>query len=247
MYNEKQNAVEANKKKRRRRVMNVKKERREHKEDDKIIMDKLDVTAVEIQRFLENKTEFSMTSEELTTALTGRQRLRLYGAGPKNLGFINKAFDVAAGNPNFTPRGLDVENFRGMLGDFKNMCQLVLELRQFLQTAENIALLESDALYRMALRVYRTLQEMNDARIQGAETLFKALREYFRRPKNNSGGPTQKELERDFKKVLHGEASGEIKIVSESPALKAGKRKVIDRVGKSKRVVKVTGEEGGGT
>jgi hypothetical protein len=32
--------------------------------------------------------------------------------------------------------------------------------------------------------------------------------------------------------VLHGEASGEVLVANETPVLKAGKRKVIDRVGK---------------
>jgi hypothetical protein len=89
----------------------------------------------------------------------------------------------------------------------------------------------------MALRVYRTLQEHADSRVQGANVLFNALRKFFRRSKNNSGDPTEKELERDFKKVLRGEASGEVTVVNETPVLKAGKRKVVDKVGKGKRIV----------
>jgi hypothetical protein len=133
------------------------------------------------------------------------------------------------------PPLLDVENFREGLDDFKNMRQLVLELRQFLETAENMALLESDALYRKALRVYRSLQELRDSKQQGADVIFNELRNYFRRSKNNSGGPTQEELARDVKRLLRGEASGEVTVVNESPVLKAGKRKVVDRVKKGKR------------
>jgi anion-transporting ArsA/GET3 family ATPase len=224
--------------------MSVEREGKWHKGDDKILMDKLDAIAVEVLRFLEYKTEFEMTAKELTADLTGRQRLRLYGAGVKNYGFIETAFNIARDNPRFTPREFDVENFNKRLSNFDNMRQLVLVLRQYLQTAENIALLESDALYRMALRVYRTLQEHADSRVQGADTFFNALRKFFRHSKNNSGEPTQKELERDFRKVLHGEASGEVTVVNESPVLKAGKRKVVDRVSKGKRVVKATGEGG---
>jgi hypothetical protein len=223
--------------------MSDEREGKRHKGDDEILMDKLDTIAVEILRYLEYKTEFRITSEELTTDLKGRQRLRLYGAGVKNYGFIENAFDIAAGNPRFTPRNLDVENFRDRLKNFKNMRQLVFELRQYLNTAENIALLESDALYRMALRVYRTLQENADSKVQGANVLFDALRKFFRRSKNNSGEPTQKELERDFRKVLHGEASGEVMVANESPVLKVGKRKVVDKVSKGKRVVKASAEE----
>jgi hypothetical protein len=105
------------------------------------------------------------------------------------------------------------------------MRQLVFELQGYLQTTENIALLESDALYRMTLRVYGNLQRLKDDKVTDANVLFNALRKFFRRSKNNSSEPTQKELERDFKKVLHGEASGEVLVANESPVLKAGKRK----------------------
>jgi hypothetical protein len=213
-------------------------EERERMENDKILMNKLDTLAVEVLRFLEYKTEFKMAAERLTADLTGRQRLRLYGAGAKNYGFIKKAFDVAVENPQYMPRNLDIENFRDRLNNFKNMSQLVLELRQYLNTAENIALLESDALYRMALRVYRSLQENADSRVPGAKVLFNAMRTFFRRSKLNDGEPAQEELERDFRKVLRGEASGEVTVVNESPVLKAGKRKVVDRVTKGKRAVK---------
>jgi hypothetical protein len=219
--------------------MSVEREGKWHKGDDEILMDKLDTIAVEVLRFLEYKMEFSMTAEELTADLTGRQRLRLYGAGVKNYGFIENAFVIAQKNPSYAPQFLSLENFSDRLNNFKNMRQLVFELQGYLQTAENIALLESDALYRMALRVYGNLQRLNNDRVQGANVLFNALRKFFRRSKWNDGEPTQEELERDFRKVLHGEASGEVMVAIETPKLKAGKRKVIDRVRKGKRAVKV--------
>jgi hypothetical protein len=215
-----------------------------HKGDDEILMDNLDAIAVEVLRFLEYKMEFRMTAEELTADLTGRQRLRLYGAGVKNYGFIENAFVIAQKNPRFAPQFFDIENFRDRLNNFKNMRQLVLVLRGYLQTAENIALLESDALYRMALRVYGNLQRLKDDKVPDANVLFNALRTFFRRSKKNSSEPTQKELERDAKRLLRGEVSGEIMVANEAPVLKAGKRKVIDKVSKGKRAVKAAGEEG---
>jgi hypothetical protein len=121
------------------------------------------------------------------------------------------------------------------------MRQLVFTLRGFLESAEGVALLESDALYHDALSVYGNLREQTRRRKPGALELFAALRPFFNRPKR-SGEPTQKELERDFKKVLHGQASGDVTGVNETPVLKAGKRKVVDKVGKGKGVVKESGE-----
>jgi hypothetical protein len=69
----------------------------------------------------------------------------------------------------------------------------------------------------------------------------------FHSPKRLGADPTQKELERDAKRLLRSEASGEVMVANESPVLKAGKRKVVDKVGKGKMVVKVAGEEIAGT
>jgi hypothetical protein len=49
----------------------------------------------------------------------------------------------------------------------------------------------------------------------------------------------EKELERDFNRVLWSRACGEIMVAYESHMVKAGKRKVIDKVSKGKSVVKV--------
>jgi hypothetical protein len=176
--------------------------------------------------------------------LSGGARRRLYGAGVNNFGFIETAFDIARDNPDLTPRDFDFDNFRESLQEFEKMRQLVFTLRGFLNSAEGVALLESDALYHQALSVYGCLREQTRRKKPRAMELFAALRPFFNRPKR-SGEPTQKELERDFKKVLHGEAEGEVMVVNESPVLKAGKRKVVDKVNKGKRAVKAAGEGSG--
>jgi hypothetical protein len=211
----------------------------------KVSFEELDAQTVEIIRLLESKREFLDGAAGNTAALSGRERLRLYGAGVKNFGFIKTAYDIAETRPDFTPKYFEFENMREGLNNFENMRRLVFELRMFLEAAENIALLESDALYHYSLQVYGNLREMTRRRIPGANDLYAKLREYFKRPKRNSGEPTQKELERDFKKVLRGEASGEVMVANESPVLKAGKRKVVDRVNKGKRVAQMAGEESG--
>jgi hypothetical protein len=150
-------------------------------------------------------------------------------------------------NPSFAPQFLDIENFRDRFDNYINMQQLVLELRQYLNMAENIALIESDALYRMALRVYGNLQRLNNDKVAGANVLFNALRKFFRRSKWNDAEPTQEELARDFKSLLRGKASGEVMVANETPKLKAGKRKVVDKVSKGKRAVMAAGEGGEAT
>jgi hypothetical protein len=213
------------------------KAKKETQEDVKEInFDELNALADEISAYLEKKMGVFEDVKNLGRSLTGRERLRLYGMGNKNYGFIKSAFDVASGNPQFMPAFFDFENFRKRREDYVSMQQLVIVLRQSLEAAETAALLESDALYHDALSIYGHLRELTRRRVVNAADLFAVMRPFFNRPKR-SGGPTQKELERDFKKVLRGEAEGEITVVNESPVIKAGKRMVIDRVGKDKSVV----------
>ena len=41
--------------------------------------------------------------EHIDSSLTGTERLRLFGPGVRNYGFMDKAWDIAHDNPLFTP------------------------------------------------------------------------------------------------------------------------------------------------
>ena len=49
----------------------------------------------------------------------------------------------------------------------------------------------------------------------GAEPLFQALREFFSRRKK-SDEPTEKEVERDVERLIHGKADGEVVVRNEA-------------------------------
>jgi hypothetical protein len=197
----------------------------------KDLMKELNSAAVEINGYLQSKRRFLLDADSAGANLTGRERQRLFGAGIKNYGFIEKAYDIAEENPGFMPPHFDTESLRESLRDFENMRQLVFELEQFLQAAANVTLQASDANYRNALRVYGSLREQTRNRVPGAEPLFEALRTFFHRRKRAVDGPTEKELKRDFEKLLHGKADGEIVVKNESPRASGGVRKVVDGAG----------------
>jgi len=46
--------------------------------------------------------------EEINTNMTGRERMRLFGAGVRNFGFIEKAYDLGRENPDFLPTGFNI-------------------------------------------------------------------------------------------------------------------------------------------
>jgi hypothetical protein len=50
------------------------------------------------------------------------------------------------------------------------------------------------------------------------------LSQFFKKGKREGAGPTQKELERDFKAVLHGKREGEVAVRNVKPKVVVGSR-----------------------
>jgi len=106
-------------------------------------------------------------------------------------------------------------------------------------------LMRADICFKDALRVYGNLREMARAKVPGADVLYHSLLTFFRRRKPRAADgsePTQKELERDFMKLIHGHADGDIEIINEQPHFTGGVRKVIDNVHTGHTDIKETGE-----
>jgi len=189
---------------------------------------------------LENSMQFFITDENVQSNLTGRDRSRLFSAGVRNYGFIDKAFDIARDNPQFMPPHFDITRLNDNLRELENLRQLMLVLQQFLQLVSNCFMLKADFCYRDALRIYASLQEQTRNRVPGAEPLFNALRTFFHRRRRQSDEPTEMELQRDFKRLIHGKADGEIIIENETPHITGGVRKVIDNVHTGRSAFKET-------
>jgi hypothetical protein len=169
---------------------------------------------------------------DINNNLTGQERMRLIGAGVHNFGFIEKAYDIARENPQFVPRDFSIQMFGYNLQDLEDARQLFWVLQAFLNAANELMLTSADIAFRDALRVYNSLREASRAKRPGANVLYRALLQYFRRrrPRPGEAEPTDKELERDFMKLIHGHADGEITIVNEQPHFSGGVRKVVDNV-----------------
>jgi hypothetical protein len=158
----------------------------------------------------------------IETNLTGTERRRLFGSGVRNNGFVDKAFDIARDNPQFMPPHFNSAVLDDNMHLLEELRQLVFVLQQFLQMASNAHLIQSDHCYRDALRIYGSLREQTRSRVPGAEPLFEALRNFFRRRRRVGDEPTEMQLERDIKRLLHGKADGEIIIQHESPEVSKG-------------------------
>jgi hypothetical protein len=185
---------------------------------------------------------YFVDEEQVQNNLTDRDRQRLISAGVRNYGFIDKAFDIARDNPSFMPPNFNINDLNTNLRQLEDLRQLMLVLQQFLQLVQNAFMQKADFCYRDALRIYASLQEQTRNRVPGAEPLFEALRTFFRRRRRESDEPTEMELERDIKKLIHGKADGEIIIENETPHITGGFHKVVDSVHTGRSAFKESAE-----
>jgi hypothetical protein len=128
--------------------------------------------------------------------------------------------------------------------DLEDLRQLLWVTQQLAQAVNNALLVHSDSCYRDALRIYSSLQEQSRNRVDGAQPLFDALRNYFHKrrfPANDE--PTEMQVEREIKQLLHGKADGEVIIKNERPQMGGGLHEVIDHVHKGRSAFKGTVEE----
>jgi hypothetical protein len=189
----------------------------------------------EITGVLQDNLHIFVNAQNAKKALTGKERQRLYGAGVKNFGFIEKAFEIARANPGFAPPHLNVGELRNWQDDLEELRQLFLSVEQFAQAAYICYLQRSDMCYRTALRIYAGLKEQEKGRVDGAAPLYEVLKPFFRRRKRQTGTPTQKQSIRNSKKLIQGKADGEMIIKNESHHVTGGLHEVVDNVQKEKR------------
>jgi hypothetical protein len=186
-----------------------------------------------------------MKETDIDSAMTGRERLRLFGVKSRNYGFISKAWDIARDNPEFVPPNFSMSEMQQHIQLFEQVRQLTMVLEQFQHAATDYLMITSDNAYRDALRIYGSLREQTRGRVPGAQALFDELLQYFTLHRRGRVGaePTEKELERDFHSLIHGHKEGEIIIKNESPHVSGGVRTVVDDVHSGHAAIKETGEE----
>ena len=175
---------------------------------------------------------------DMVTNMTGRERQLLISARSRNYGFINKAFAIIQENPNFRPANFSFEEMAKNLDILHMSRQLSMVLEQLTLVNNDLLLMSCDVSYRAALRVNNNLREQSRAGIAGARPLYEELLQFFtlhRRGRGGNAEQTEKEMEMDIKRLLHGHADGEIVIKNESPHMTGGAHEVIDDVHKHGR------------
>ena len=173
---------------------------------------------------------------DINSNMTGLERRRLFGVRSRKFGFITNAFDIVRDNPDFAPPNFDVNGMMKNLVYLERTRQLSMLLEQLRRLADDYLLTTCDTAYRDALRIYGSLREQSHNRVAGADALFQQLRQFFTLRRKRRPGeaepiePTEKEIERDLKRLEHGTADGEIIAKNVSPQTIGGVHEVIDNV-----------------
>ena len=175
--------------------------------------------------------------------LSAAERRRLQGASQRRYGFIDEISDIIPNNPQFLPSNVNEQAFKDDIRKFELIRNINITLLQVLRTTQDIQLVMADNLYRQALSYYGAVRDAALRRVEGAQVLFDRLRQFFRRTRPMGEEPTEPEVERDVRSLLHGKKEGEVIIRSETPHLVGGNRTVIDETHKAKANFKI--REGG--
>jgi len=176
-------------------------------------------------------------------ALTTAERNRLNGSGVRRLGFITKIYETASLRPEFIPPFFDIntmENLSFNIEFLRNIRSLALAIDRM---ANDALLLSGDESFRLALMYYNSVRDAARRQIPGAQELFTILELFFRRGHRKDEEPTEPEVERDVRALLHGHKDGKIVIENEHPHMVGGKHVVVDETHKEHAGFKAT-EEG---
>ena len=183
-----------------------------------------------LRAILENIKELRTEVETWVSGpeLSSAERQRLRGASQRRYGFIDEVSDVMTFNPQFIPANVDEKDFKYEIRLFELMRTINITLQQVGRITHDIQLAMADNLYRKALSYYGAVRDSTLRRVEGAQVLYDRLRVFFHRHRRPSAEPTEHEVERDVRALLHGHKEGEIIIENENQHLVGGKHVVIE-------------------
>jgi len=172
--------------------------------------------------------------------LSPKERQRLQGLGARKYGFIDEISDIMEANPQFMPSNLTEEGYKSLIRSFELIRNLNVTVQQVARIVLDVQLILGDIIYQQALSYYGSVESAARRRAPGAKELLNYLRRFFARRRPSSEEPTEHEVERDVRSLLHGRKEGEIIISAEADRIVKGNRTVIDETSKAKGAWKET-------
>jgi len=168
------------------------------------------------------------------THLTNVARRRKQGSGVRRYGFIDKTSDLSQAFPQYNPPLFDYDELKEYLRDIEFLRNLLAMVNELARLISNALLVYGDEAYRLALRYYNSVRQLAREGDPGAIAVFNMLQTFFRRGRRPGEEPTEAEVERDLRALLHGKKDGRIVIENERPHMTGGKHVVVDETHKPK-------------
>jgi hypothetical protein len=126
-------------------------------------------------RFDELMTDFNK-NEYYGMDLPAKERQRLKGVSMKSFNFIEKVFDIARQNPNFTPRHLDVTLLEGKMERMHGLRQLLWTVEQLENAVNDAYRLQTDGCYHDAMRLCENWKRLTQYGTPGADNVYNELK-----------------------------------------------------------------------
>ena len=205
-----------------------------------------DEIATHLQTWLgEQQTMFenfaSLIPQLDNTVLNTTDRRRLNGSGVRRYGFIEKVIEVAGEYPQFWPAFVeagDLEKFAGTVKEIDVLRNLSIWFQFSDRVVQDLLLLAGDEAFRWAGLYYTTARDTARRKVPEAMQVYEKLKLFWRRRRRTTEEPTEQEVMRDFKRLMHGKVDGDIFAKHESPTTSGGVHEVIDNVHSAKCRVK---------
>jgi hypothetical protein len=173
-------------------------------------------------------------------ALTGEERMRLFGAGTSRFGYMTKVSEIARQFPLFWPASADRQDrLDDRLRKIHVLRNLLIWLQTMTRTTEDLLLINGDQAYRAANLYYTSVRTMAQAHSPEAEQLFQMLEPYWKQSRKKSDKPTQEQLVHHAEGLLNGTREGELLMINEGDTVVKGKRVVVDKTRRKGREVRV--------
>ena len=183
----------------------------------------------------------SQISDELFRTL---ERRNAVGKGFRNFGFMIGANNSANNNPQFVPPFLNVPVYNEIVDDFQFMRDVVERMNSITKDAIDSMNVLGNEGFNLSLAYYAAVREVaHRTHDKQAMSVFQYLRSFFRRGKIAMNQPTEAQVERDIKALLHGTKDGEVIVRNERPHISGGTHEVIDETHSGHAAVKATVNE----
>jgi hypothetical protein len=111
--------------------------------------------------------------------LIAEERSSLAAMGNKTRTFVEKAYELAATQPDFLPRSFDVEEMRKSLELIQDLNRILMSLTQLQNLIDDTCLLARSDAYTAALTVYNN-GKANGSKTKGMEPILQELRQALR-------------------------------------------------------------------